>query len=132
MRSLTTRWARPAAITAALAAGCGLAWAQSTSEEPPRRGGGTFLVEASCQAPVAAVSSVEGTSELSGLQARHAAITQWRDDAERRFGFEYSQWWKAMQRSVSCRVGDGATHCEAKATPCQQHTTGLPNRLTAF
>jgi hypothetical protein len=44
---------------------------------------------------------------MNQYQARMQAVHRWRDKVAERYGFEYSRWWSAKAKDVTCkRVAD--------------------------
>ena len=65
---------------------------------------------------------VTGGTALPGpyaeMQARHAAIESWRSQVSDRYGADFTQWWRARDKDVSCQVNAGGVRCSALAVPC--------------
>jgi hypothetical protein len=71
-----------------------------------------------CQGAVKVAGPVAVTGPHAELQARHNAIEGWRSQVSDRFGADYTQWWRARDRDVSCRTSGASVRCEALAVPC--------------
>lgn len=72
----------------------------------------------SCQAAVKATGTAVKAGVHAELQARHQAIEGWRTQVAQRYGQDYTHWWRARGKDVTCRGQGAAMHCEALAVPC--------------
>ena len=52
------------------------------------------------------------------MQARHNAIEIWRSQVSDRYGADFTQWWRARDKDVSCQASTGGVRCDALAVPC--------------
>jgi hypothetical protein len=90
------------------------------------------VIQAACRAPLAASAAAAQHSGTAAAVVRHAAVMHWRAAAEARYGFDFSLWWQAQGRSVTCESATGQLVCTASAAPCTIKVRGSDGVSKAF
>ena len=71
-----------------------------------------------CHGIVKVAGGAAQTGPNAEMHARHNAIETWRSQVSDRYGADYTQWWRARDKDVSCQASAGAVRCQALAAPC--------------
>ena len=71
-----------------------------------------------CQGVIKVTGGAAQAGPYAEMQARHNAIESWRNQVSAHHGADFTQWWRARDKDVSCQASAGVVHCQALAVPC--------------
>ena len=71
-----------------------------------------------CHGALKAAGGTAQPGPYAEMQARHSAIEIWRSQVSDRYGADFTQWWRARDKDVSCQASAGGVRCDALAVPC--------------